>query len=139
MSTLSSFFSKCIFCTHFITLSLAAVSGNLGDFERTTAEGLEKSIEDALQKEDKTSTQTNNPQLLIPNFSYNPIDCYSDFRSNPGGVLEVGGSAEVDNYPLWKPKGNFPIASEPMGRVALIGHSAGGKRIVYIVYSYDLV
>lgn len=110
----------------FTVRHLAAVSGNLGDFERTTAEGLEKSIEDALQKEDKTSTQTNNPQLLIPNFSYNPIDCYSDFRSNPGGVLEVGGSAEVDNYPLWKPKGNFPIASEPMGRVALIGHSAGG-------------
>ncbi|KAL7533288.1 hypothetical protein ACHAXR_005147 [Thalassiosira sp. AJA248-18] len=110
----------------FTVRHLSGVAGSLGDFERTTTEGLEKSLEEAMEREgDKEKKQTD-PQLLIPNFSYNPIDCYQDFRNNPGGVLEVGGSAEPDQYPLWNPKGTFPTAPEPSGRVALIGHSAGG-------------
>lgn len=115
----------------FTVRHLAGVAGNLGDFERTTAEGLGKSLEDALEKsEDETKNRgrqtKTDPQLLIPDFSYNPIDCYQDFRNNPGGVLQVGGSAEVDEYPQWDPRGSFPEAPEPMGKVALIGHSAGG-------------
>jgi len=93
----------------FTVRHLAAVAGDLGDFEMTTSEALEKSLEDA-----------------IPDISYNAFDCFQDFRNNPGGVLEVGGSAEVDRYPLWIPKGSFPSANEPTGKVALIGHSAGG-------------
>lgn len=109
----------------FTVRHLAGVAGDLGDFDSTTSEALENSLEDALQKSSQQQTTTD-PQLLIPNFSYNVFDCYQDFRNNPGGVLEVGGSAEVDKYPLWNPKGSFPSAPEPMGRVALIGHSAGG-------------
>jgi hypothetical protein len=72
-------------------------------------------------------TKVVDPQLLIPNFSYNIFDLIQDFMYNPGGILEVGGSAEVDNYPIYIPKGTFPIPSSPsLGRVALIGHSAGG-------------
>lgn len=115
----------------FTVRHLAGVAGELGDFDRVTNEGLEKSLEDALQhneaeKNRKKQAATTDPQLLIPNISYNPIDLYQDFRNNPGGVLEVGGSAEVEKYPLWNPKGSFPEAPEPMGKVALIGHSAGG-------------
>ena len=112
---------------------LAGVAGNLGDFERTTTESLEQSVEDAyLQKQ----TKNDNPQLLIPNFSYNLLDCYADFRNNPGGVLEVGGSAEVDKYPLWEPKGRFPAAPEQMGRVALIGHSGKCSILSFSFYLF---
>jgi hypothetical protein len=73
------------------------------------------------------STNVVDPQLLIPNFRYNIFDLIQDFMYNPGGILEVGGSAEVDNYPMYIPKGTFPIPSSPsLGKVALIGHSAGG-------------
>ena len=130
----------------FTVRHLAAVAGNLGDFETVSQEGLDKSVEDAVSaqaigglmpsltketmasiKEDpRKVTKQTNPQFLIPNFSYNAFDCWQDFRNNPGGVLKVGGSAEVEEYPLWTPKGSFPEAPEPMGKVALIGHSAGG-------------
>lgn len=113
----------------FTVRHLAAVCGDLGDFEIVKQEGLEKSLEEALEKEsssDRKIINTGNPQLLIPKFSYNLIDCYQDFRNNPGGVFQVGGSAEVEDYPIWTPRGKFPEAPEPMGRVALIGHSAGG-------------
>ena len=117
----------------FTVRHLAGVAGNLGDFERTTAETLDKSLENSLQRSDDEKRRISDkiaapfdPQVLIPNVNYSLIDCYRDFRNNPGGVLEVGGSAEVDKYPLWNPRGSFPIAPEPMGRVALIGHSAGG-------------
>lgn len=63
---------------------------------------------------------------VVPDFSYNAFDCWSDFRSNPGGVFEVGGSAEPAQYPVVEPRGVFPAAGKPLGRVALIGHSAGG-------------
>ena len=73
----------------------------------------------------------------VPNFEYSILDCWSDFRDNPGGVLEVGGSAEVDSYPIVTPRGKFQLPSDHSdsnsdsialnsGRVALIGHSAGG-------------
>lgn len=72
-------------------------------------------------------TKIDDPQLLIPNFSYNIFDLIQDFIYNPGGVLEVGGSAKVDKYPIYIPKDSFPAPeSPPMGKVALIGHSAGG-------------
>lgn len=122
----------------FTVRHLAGVAGDLGDFERTTAEGMEKSVEEALQKSNSNGEErsggnnqilegtSSDPQLLLPKFSYNLLDCYQDFRNNPGGVLEVGGSAEVNDYPLWEPKGSFPVAPDPTGKVALIGHSAGG-------------
>lgn len=62
----------------------------------------------------------------VPDFAYNLIDCWQDFRSTPGGALEVGGSADPDDYPVVNPRGTFPEAEAPKGRVALIGHSAGG-------------
>mmetsp|Transcript_11054 Transcript_11054/g.13931 ORF Transcript_11054/g.13931 Transcript_11054/m.13931 type:complete len:345 (-) Transcript_11054:884-1918(-) len=63
----------------------------------------------------------------VPDFEYSIQDCIGDFRDNPGGVLEVGGSAEVDLYPDVTPRGRFPVPFEDAkGRVALIGHSAGG-------------
>ena len=62
----------------------------------------------------------------IPKFDYTFLDCWNDFWTNPGGVGEVGGSAEVDEYPIVEPRGYFPPAAEPKGRVAIIGHSAGG-------------
>ncbi|KAL7473578.1 hypothetical protein ACHAXS_014047 [Conticribra weissflogii] len=121
----------------FTVRHLAAVAGNLGDFERVSQEGLDKSLEDAWNSSEAVQVMTRekvesikedatNPQLLIPDFSYNIFDCWQDFRNNPGGVLKVGGSAEVEEYPLWVPKGSFPEAPAPMGKVALIGHSAGG-------------
>lgn len=114
----------------FAVRHLAGVAGELGDYERTTADALEKSLDDALERSgddgNKARAKAKDPQLLVPPFSYNVVDCYQDFRNNPGGVLEVGGSAEVDEYPLWTPRGSFPPAPEAAGRVALIGHSAGG-------------
>eukprot|EP00639_Heterosigma_akashiwo_P018229 CAMPEP_0206399856 /NCGR_PEP_ID=MMETSP0294-20121207/25123_1 /ASSEMBLY_ACC=CAM_ASM_000327 /TAXON_ID=39354 /ORGANISM="Heterosigma akashiwo, Strain CCMP2393" /LENGTH=362 /DNA_ID=CAMNT_0053855845 /DNA_START=12 /DNA_END=1100 /DNA_ORIENTATION=- len=68
-----------------------------------------------------------NLEEVIPDFEYSIFDCWKDFQDNPGGVLEVGGSAEVDQYdPTITPRGSFPAADLPKGRIALIGHSAGG-------------
>lgn len=110
---------------------LAGAAGNLVDFEEAGTTGGGAREYDDGNGDDARGTFRRfagaDPQLLIPNFSYNVLDLYRDFRNNPGGVLEVGGSAEVDRYPLWDPMGTFPEpASEPMGKVALIGHSAGG-------------
>lgn len=65
----------------------------------------------------------------VPGFEYGVMDCWNDFWDNPGGVAKVGGSAEVDLYdPSITPRGSFPLPREEdtNGRVALIGHSAGG-------------
>mmetsp|Transcript_29434 Transcript_29434/g.44924 ORF Transcript_29434/g.44924 Transcript_29434/m.44924 type:complete len:348 (-) Transcript_29434:743-1786(-) len=64
----------------------------------------------------------------IPDFHYNAMDCFLDFQDNPGGVMEAGGSAEVDEFPKdVRPRGGFSIPNEDArGRVAIIGHSAGG-------------
>jgi len=66
----------------------------------------------------------------IPKYDYSFLDVWMDFMKNPGGVLEVGGSAKVDEYPLYDPAGKFPVPkAEAMAvgnKIALIGHSAGG-------------
>lgn len=62
----------------------------------------------------------------VPDFQYSPLDCWADFRQTPGGVFSVGGSVEPDEYPVVEPRGTFPPAGAPQGRVAIIGHSAGG-------------
>lgn len=68
-------------------------------------------------------------------FDYNFIDCYQDFMDNPGGIMKVGGSDEVDEYPTNViPRGKLHTATtshhnkkkKQKGRIALIGHSAGG-------------
>ncbi|KAL7515278.1 hypothetical protein ACHAXN_012812 [Cyclotella atomus] len=114
----------------FTVRHLTAVAGNLSDFDKATLDSLDENKftqKDGLivPKEDAI-IQTDNPQLLIPDYDYNIFDLYQDFRNNPGGVLKVGGSVHVEDYPLWDPKGTFMKAPEPMGKVALIGHSAGG-------------
>jgi triacylglycerol esterase/lipase EstA (alpha/beta hydrolase family) len=65
-------------------------------------------------------------ELVVPPFEYSLADCLADFMDNPGGVLEVGGSAEVDQYAHVEPRGVFPTPCPPKGKIALIGHSAGG-------------
>eukprot|EP00614_Pseudopedinella_elastica_P020122 CAMPEP_0172646640 /NCGR_PEP_ID=MMETSP1068-20121228/240345_1 /TAXON_ID=35684 /ORGANISM="Pseudopedinella elastica, Strain CCMP716" /LENGTH=326 /DNA_ID=CAMNT_0013460905 /DNA_START=1411 /DNA_END=2391 /DNA_ORIENTATION=- len=63
----------------------------------------------------------------VPRVGYSLADLWSDFRANPGGVFEVGGSSEPDEYPLVEPCGTFlPPPAPPKARVALVGHSAGG-------------
>ena len=65
--------------------------------------------------------------LPVPPIGYGVSDLWRDFLSNPGGVASVGGSPEPDEYPDAPPAGTFPAPdAEPAGRVALIGHSAGG-------------
>lgn len=108
----------------FTVRHLAAVAGDLDQFEKIITNEEDNNIDDKNDKNELIIQK--DPQLLIPNFNYNLIDLYQDFRNNPGGVLKVGGSAEVDDYPLWEPRGTFRDAPEPMGKVALIGHSAGG-------------
>ena len=108
----------------FTVRHLAAVAGDLDQFEKIITKEDNMNIDD--DNNDSELIVPKDPQILIPNFNYNLIDLYQDFRNNPGGVLNVGGSAEVDEYPLWEPRGTFSQAPEPMGKVALIGHSAGG-------------
>lgn len=68
----------------------------------------------------------------IPKYDYNLIDMWKDFQTNPGGILEVGGSDVVDEYPQdVDPQGIFPMPyNVPQDgsskKIALIGHSAGG-------------
>jgi hypothetical protein len=91
----------------------------------------------------------------IPSYQYSLKDVFIDFRTNPGGVAQVGGSSKVDEYPInVTPQGKFllphesdllaePSANEEGGdivdddvemtkkkkkrkRVAIIAHSAGG-------------
>lgn len=66
------------------------------------------------------------PDRRVPEIGYGLRDLLADFRSTPGGILSVGGSAKVDEYPVVEPRGYFEPAGEPLGRIALIGHSAGG-------------
>ena len=94
---------------------LSAVSGSLSDYERVTTEELDMKI---LEYKNQ---RRRDPQDSIPNFSYSAIDCYSDFFNNP--MWQVDG---LEEQPIWNPKGEYPSSDEPQGRVALIGHSAGG-------------
>eukprot|EP00966_Prymnesium_polylepis_P320200 7376582-Prymnesium_polylepis.2 len=70
---------------------------------------------------------TEGAPLRVPPIAYGLGDVWAEFWSNPGGVANVGGSAEPDEYPSVVPRGRFPPPSgEPLGRIAVIGHSAGG-------------
>jgi len=66
----------------------------------------------------------------VPNFDYNLLDLYHDVRTNPGGLMKVGGSDQVDDYPIVEPRGKFLLPPSdlllPNKKIALIGHSAGG-------------
>ena len=65
----------------------------------------------------------------IPRYQYSLKDAWMDFTKNPGGILQVGGSAKVDEYPVYHPAGEFPLPDSNMiegKKIALIGHSAGG-------------
>ncbi|XRB18163.1 GPI inositol-deacylase [Pseudoscourfieldia marina] len=66
-------------------------------------------------------------QLAIPPPRVTPIDRFVDFRNTPGGPFSVGGSQKPDEFPTVLPRGDFPPPpGAPVGRVALVGHSAGG-------------
>ncbi len=63
----------------------------------------------------------------LPRYSYTLTDLMYDFQTNPGGILKVGGSDQADYYPIVEPRGHFPQpTAEPQGKIALVGHSAGG-------------
>ena len=65
----------------------------------------------------------------IPKYEYTLLDLWKDFRTNPGGVFEVGGSSKVDEYPVVEPHGRFPLPDPELiagKKLVLIGHSAGG-------------
>jgi len=63
----------------------------------------------------------------IPPIDYSVVDLWVDFWSTPGGVAKVGGSDKAVAYPLVNPRGRFPLPENgPKGKIALIGHSAGG-------------
>jgi hypothetical protein len=65
----------------------------------------------------------------VPKYDYSFADAWVDFQKTPGGILQVGGSLRIDEYPVVEPRGNFPLPSQEdlgKGKVALIGHSAGG-------------
>jgi hypothetical protein len=59
----------------------------------------------------------------VPNFDYSLRDTWIDFRNNPGGIFQVGGSSKVEDYPKVEPQGKFPKPENlPNKKVALIGH-----------------
>lgn len=78
--------------------------------------------------EEQSETSTAPPQ--IPKYDYSLWDCWMDFRRNPGGVAQVGGSSSVEDYPVVEPRGRFPPPknlraadeSKPRKKIALIGH-----------------
>jgi len=63
----------------------------------------------------------------IPKMDYNLVDLWKDFWETPGGINKVGGSDKVAEYTIVEPRGRFPLPeTAPVGKIALIGHSAGG-------------
>lgn len=70
--------------------------------------------------------------------AYTPLDFITDFTSNPGGFLKVGGSADPAEYPEVQPSGaDFTAESRERwstaakdgsggARIALVAHSAAG-------------
>ena len=67
--------------------------------------------------------------ITVPPYQYSLIDMWHDFWDNPGGIYEVGGSADIDKFPTdVEPRGRYPSpATEPKRKIAIIGHSAGGE------------
>ena len=108
----------------FTVRHLAGVAGDLQDYDRITGSvsgvRLQKSLDNALLKKSHSDVtlQKDDPQILIPEFDYDAFDCCQDMFHNPGEPSR--------RQQVWTPKGSFPTAPEPMGKVALIGHSAGG-------------
>ena len=81
----------------------------------------------AMDEEELQASVSLATPLVVPAYDYSVGDLLFDFMNNPGGVAEVGGSSYPDEYPMVDPRGEFPPpAKQPRGRVALIGHSAGG-------------
>jgi len=74
-----------------------------------------------------TAAESSRTPLSVPSVgAYGLPALLRDFWDNPGGVAAVGGSSEPDEFPTdVSPRGVFPQAPPPRGRVALIGHSAG--------------
>ena len=63
----------------------------------------------------------------IPTIGYSLADLWADFWTTPGGIAKVGGTDKVAEYPVVNPRGRFPLPEQaPKGKIALIGHSAGG-------------
>eukprot|EP00977_Amphora_coffeiformis_P009793 scaffold2252_cov150-Amphora_coffeaeformis.AAC.8 len=64
----------------------------------------------------------------IPPYEYTLKDCWDDCWTNPGGIFKVGGSSEVDDFPVVQPRGKFVLPEKLPAdvKVGLIGHSAGG-------------
>lgn len=86
----------------------------------------------------------------IPSYDYSVWDAVQDFLNNPGGIMEVGGSSIVQEYPHVDPCGHFPLPPRTSlftgnndddiqknnnddteqkqipKKIILIGHSAGG-------------
>ena len=64
----------------------------------------------------------------FPPFDYSAWDFVQDMWNNPGGLMKVGGSDKIEEYPVVEPRGSFPVPSdeEYRGKIAIIGHSAGG-------------
>ena len=64
----------------------------------------------------------------IPPYEYTLKDFWDDFWTNPGGIFRVGGSDEVEEYPVVQPHGRFnlPATLPENVKIGLVGHSAGG-------------
>jgi hypothetical protein len=51
----------------------------------------------------------------IPPYQYSLKDAWIDFRTNPGGIAQVGGSSKVEEYPDdVTPQGSFPLPPPPL-------------------------
>jgi len=72
------------------------------------------------------AAQAGGGSIHVPPIEYGILDLWSEFWNNPGGVAAVGGTTDPSAYPIVSPRGRFPDAGQPAGRIALIGHSAGG-------------
>lgn len=92
---------------------------------RGMLERLDHTVKHVAAMDSSALERTTQPLTVAP-IEYNLLDLLSDFFANPGGVASVGGSQFPDEYPDVEPCGTFPTADEARGRVAIIGHSAGG-------------
>lgn len=66
--------------------------------------------------------------LVAPAPAYTLLDLAEDFVTTPGGVFNVGGSADPDLFPAVTPRGGFDAYDGLPARRALtvVGHSAAG-------------
>lgn len=86
-----------------------------------------RSVRPVLERVDHAVRHIAAGSTELPPIEYGLADLAVDFLRNPGGVAQVGGSFEPDAYPVVEPQGIFPPPARTSGgRIALIGHSAGG-------------